>query len=63
MNTQLTEAEYLIYSLLGRNEEYVQLWWNSPNKAFDDKTPLSVWNLNPECVLKYLRTMAAGGYI
>ena len=63
MNIQLTEAEELIYSLLGGQEENVQLWWNSPNKAFDDKTPLSVWNLNPECVLKYLRTMAAGGYI
>lgn len=29
-------------------------WWNSPNKAFDMKTPKEQWEENPQSVYVYL---------
>ena len=62
MNAQLTEAEELIQGLLGHDEANVQLWWNSPNKAFDGKTPATLWKQNPENVLTYLRVCINGAW-
>jgi hypothetical protein len=62
MNAQLTEAQELIQGLLGHDEAIVQLWWNSPNKAFQGNTPLSEWNQSPESVLSYLRVCINGAW-
>jgi hypothetical protein len=33
----------ILFALLG-SQELVNRWWESPNKAFDMKTPNEVWN-------------------
>jgi len=45
-------CEIMILSLLG--EEISPKWWDSPNKAFELKTPNEVWSTDPESVYKYI---------
>lgn len=45
-------AQLLLYSLVG--EKYADVWWGSPNKAFNMRTPAAVWLEDPEKVYNYL---------
>lgn len=43
--------------------DLIETWWNSPNRAFNDKTPDWVWeNGNPNDVFFYLSSHASGDY-
>lgn len=62
MNTQTefrTIADQLVSSLVGT--DHVALWWASPNRAFDDRTPEQQWALGSDQVVNYLMAHAFGG--
>jgi len=40
----------------------VDLWWSSPNKAFDEETPQTVWLKDYVKVYNYLMHHADGGW-
>jgi len=46
------QCNIMLKALLGENN--FQQWWNSKNKAFDDKTPEEVWVEDSEKVFDYL---------
>ena len=37
-------------------------WWNSPNKAFDGRTPAGQWLIDFESVYMYLMRSAEGDW-
>jgi hypothetical protein len=45
-------CEFLLITLVGR--KLAKQWWQSPNKAFEGKTPEERWEENPEDVYDYL---------
>ena len=51
----------ILYALLGSNE-LVQKWWSSPNKAFDDITPIEMWDRDKDRVKNYLLAQLNGDY-
>ena len=51
----------ILYALLGSNE-LVQKWWSSPNKAFDDMTPIEMWDRDKDRVKNYLLAQLNGDY-
>ncbi len=52
----------ILYSLLG-SQELVQKWWASPNKAFDEMTPIEMLNRDEARVKKYLLAQLSGDYL
>ena len=52
----------ILYALLG-SEELVQKWWESPNKAFDEMTPIEMWNRDKTRVKNYLLAQLSGEYL
>jgi hypothetical protein len=52
----------ILYALLG-SEELVQKWWESPNRAFDEMTPIEMWNRDKDRVKKYLLAQLSGEYL
>ena len=43
--------------------DHAEIWWDTPNLAFDGKTPAWVWdNGNPNDVFFYLNSHASGDY-
>ena len=51
----------ILHALLGSNE-LVQKWWSSPNKAFDDMTPIEMWDRDRDRVKNYLLAQLNGDY-
>ena len=51
----------ILHALLGSNE-LVQKWWSSPNKAFDDMTPIEMWDRDKDRVKNYLLAQLNGEY-
>ena len=51
----------ILYALLGSNE-LVQKWWSSPNKVFDDITPIEMWDRDKDRVKNYLLGQLNGDY-
>lgn len=39
-------------------KEAADKWWNTPNRAFEGRTPAGVWLENPEKVYNYLMRFA-----
>ena len=52
----------ILYALLGSNE-LVQKWWSSPNRAFDDISPIEMWDRDKDRVKKYLLAQLSGEYL
>ena len=52
----------ILYALLGSNE-LVQKWWESPNKAFGDITPIEMWDRDKDRVKNYLLAQLSGEYL
>ena len=52
----------ILYSLLG-SDELVQKWWSSSNKAFDDISPIEMWDRDKDRVEKYLLALLSGEYL
>jgi hypothetical protein len=44
--------------MLGK--EFPIKWWNSPNKAFNDNTPETIFSTEPVTVYAYLTKCAEG---
>lgn len=40
MKTSLNSS---VLAIVGENRQLAKRWWKSPNKAFDGKTPVSMW--------------------
>jgi hypothetical protein len=62
MNTQAEFrriADTLIANMVG--DEWVQVWWNSPNLAFDGRTPEAQWAVGSDAVVNYLMHYAFAG--
>ena len=51
----------ILHALLGSNE-LVQKWWELPNKAFDDMTPIEMWDRDKDRVKNYLLAQLNGDY-
>jgi hypothetical protein len=45
-------CDVLVISLVGK--KHSKDWWNSTNKAFDNKTPEEMWNIEAYRVYEYL---------
>jgi len=41
----------------------VQKWWSSSNKAFDEMTPIEMWDRDEARVKKYLLEQLSGEYL
>jgi hypothetical protein len=52
-------ANNLVASLVG--ERLVADWWNSPNLAFDGRTPEAQWQSGSDAVVNYLMHHAYAG--
>jgi hypothetical protein len=52
----------ILYALLGSNE-LVQKWWASPNRAFDEMTPIEMLNRDEARVKNYLLAQLSGEYL
>jgi len=46
----------LLMGLVG-STQLISVWWGSPNRAFDLKSPDEMWELDPERVVSYLKLM------
>lgn len=63
MNTNVTESQAkqrsraLVVAMIGR--DYSEQWWNSANRAFDDRTPLEQWAVDYLSVYNYLMAHGA----
>lgn len=53
----------ILFALLG-SDELVSKWWNSPNKAFDLKTPYEMWETDDgkKRVIEYIYQQYEPGY-
>lgn len=67
MKSEYTDDAYLnicLRAMIG-SEPLVQQWWDSPNLAFEDKTPKQVYLHSPEGQLQvtsYILGCANGDY-
>ena len=52
----------ILHALLGSNE-LVQKWWSSSNRAFDDISPIEMWDRDKDRVKKYLLAQLSGEYL
>ena len=43
-------------------EDYVDHWWDSPNKIFDGETPRKTFDSEPNLVYNYLMDMMEGAW-
>lgn len=58
------QLDALLFAMLG-SEELVHKWWNSPNKAFDDRFPKDFYYQDPngrQEVSDYINAFASGSY-
>lgn len=56
-NIAKQRSQWLITAMLGK--DLVDLWWNTPNKAFDMRTPAGMWVEDYAKVYNYLMSMAS----
>lgn len=42
----------LVIALVGK--DLADTWWNTPNKAFSNRTPAGMWIEHPDVVYNYL---------
>jgi hypothetical protein len=52
----------ILHALLG-SDELVQKWWSSPNRAFDDISPIEMWDRDKDRVKNYLLAQLSGEYL
>ena len=52
-------ANQLVVSLVG--DALMESWWNSPNQAFDGRTPETQWQSGSDAVVNYLMHHAFAG--
>jgi hypothetical protein len=52
----------ILYALLG-SQELVQKWWASPNRAFNEITPIEMWDRDKDRVKNYLLGQLSGEYL
>lgn len=57
-NTAKQRSQWLLTAMLGK--DFVDLWWNTPNKAFDMRTPAGMWIEDYAKVYNYLMRSAEG---
>lgn len=50
----------LLTALMGK--EYIEEWWDSPNKRFDGETPRKVFDSEPNRVYNYLMEFEEGAW-
>lgn len=55
------KCDVMLQALLG-NKEVIVKWWNTPNKAFNDETPIEVFERDEQLVFKYLASQCSGSY-
>lgn len=56
-----TTINRILLSLLG-NENLVDQWWNSPNRHWNQSTPLDIWISDPDSVYNYVLGQLNGDY-
>jgi len=52
-------ADQLVTSMVGPNQ--IAIWWASPNRAFDGRTPEDQWSEGSDRVVNYLMHHAFSG--
>ena len=61
LDTLRAKLDQVLKAMLGP-DELVQRWWTVPNRAFNDRTPLDVFDSNPDAVVSYVLGHASGDY-
>ncbi len=56
---QFKELGVLVDSIFGGSEKG-KLWWNTPNKAFDNFTPMDIWLKDPDKIECYINSKYFG---
>lgn len=56
--TMRARCEALVVAMVG--DEWVQVWWNSSNRAFGGDTPEQIYSVAPSAVYAYLMKSAQG---
>lgn len=54
-------CDSMLTALLGK--EQVTTWWNSPNRAFENRTPNEQWKVDRRIVENYLYAQCSGDYL
>jgi hypothetical protein len=62
IDDEVERMNRLLMPLLG-NQRLVNLWWDTPNDAFDMKTPADVWEYDQKQVFEYIRRQYSGDYL
>jgi hypothetical protein len=52
-------ADTMVARIVG--DEWVATWWNSPNRAFGNRTPEEQWSAGSDAVINYLMHHAFSG--
>jgi hypothetical protein len=50
----------LLTAVVGK--DYVDAWWDSPNKRFDGETPRKIFDIEPNRVYNYLMEFTEGAW-
>jgi Protein of unknown function (DUF2384) len=61
LDTLRAKLDQVLKAMLG-SDELVQRWWTVPNRAFNDQTPLDVFDSKPNAVVSYILGHASGDY-
>lgn len=61
VKTTKERCDSMLHALLG-NAHVIELWWTTPNKAFNDETPAVVFDRDDRLVYNYLVGFCSGGY-
>lgn len=61
---QFRMCDAILKATLGRDTDLISRWWQSPNKAFDGKTPFELWEDDKQylTVYRYLLGQMNGDY-
>lgn len=62
MLTNQERCDLILASLFPNQQDLIEKWWTSPNKAFGDVTPEQIFAEDEQVVVKYLYAQISGDY-
>lgn len=61
MDSLKEKLDQVLKAMLG-SDELVRHWWNGPNRAFNNRTPSDMFDIDPDIVVSYILGYASGDY-
>jgi hypothetical protein len=62
MLTNQKRCDLILASLFPNQQDLIERWWTSPNKAFGEITPEQMFAKDEQVVVKYLYAQISGDY-